>query len=201
MEDNMKDALEAGQYAVAKQRIKAAIESDQFETTPEGVYLPTEKTLVQGVFSVAKRGEAPELSQNLVVNEGLDYILKAAVGETAGIANWYIALFTGDVTVSATWTAATFTATSTEWTNYDESARQVWTKSAVASQGTDSFSNKASFTSSADTQTVRGAALISASAKSATSGVLFAASRLTSDKALDTGEILDVGYGLQLSAV
>lgn len=185
MQENIKDAVKAGRY----------------ETTPEGVYFPSEKTLVQGVFSVAKRGEPVELSQNLVVNEGLDYILKAAVGETAGIANWYVALFTGNVTVVATWTAATFTATATEWTNYDEAARQLWSKSAVVSQGTDSFSTKASFTSSADTQTVRGAALLSASAKSATSGVLLAASRFSSDKALDTGEILDVGYGLQLTAV
>lgn len=185
MEKNIKDALKAGRY----------------ETTPEGIYFPAEKALAQGIFSVAKRGEAAEFSENLVVNEGLDYILKAAVGETAGIANWYIALFTGDVTVVATWTAATFTAASTEWTAYDEAARQVWTKSLVASQGTDSFSNKASFTSSSDSQVVRGAAMLSASAKSAVSGTLLAASRFTSDKALDTGEILDVGYGLQLSAV
>lgn len=185
MKDTIKDALKAGRY----------------ETTPEGIYFPAENALAQGIFSVSKRGEPVEFSQNLVVNQGLNYILQAAVGETAGISNWYIALFVGDVTVVATWTAATFTATATEWTAYDEAARQGWTKSSVASQGTDSFSNKASFTSSSDTQTVRGAAMLSASAKSATSGVLLAASRFSSDKALDTGEILDVGYGLQLSAV
>lgn len=181
--------------------IKDALKSGRYETTPEGIFIPAENALVQGVFRVSKRGEPEELSANLVVNEGLNYILKAAVGETAGIANWYIALFTGNVSVLATWTAATFTAAATEWTNYDEAARQVWTKSLVASQGTDSFSNKASFTASADAQTVRGAAMLSASAKSSTSGVLLASSRFSSDKSLDTGEILDVGYGLQLTAV
>jgi len=184
-----------------KNTIKDALEAGRYETTPEGIYFPAENALAQGVFSVSKRGEAEEFSQNLVVNEGLDYILKAAVGETAGIANWYIALFTGDVTVAATWTAVTFTATATEWTAYDEAARQTWTKSLVVSQGTDSFSSKASFTSSSDAQVVRGAAMLSASAKSATSGTLLASSRFSSDKSLDTGEILDVGYGLQLSAV
>jgi hypothetical protein len=201
MEENMKDALEAGQYAVAKRRIKTAMEKGQFETTPEGLYLPTEKTLVQGVFSVAKRGEPAEFTQNLVVNQGLDYLLEAALGITAPSSSWWIALFTGDVSVVATWTAATFTATATEWTNYDESARVLWNKGAVASGGIDSFSSKSSFTSSSDTQVIRGAALLNASAKSATSGVLMASSRLSSDKTLDTGEILDVGYGLQLSAV
>lgn len=181
--------------------IRDALVTGRFEQTPEGIYFPATRILAQGVFRVSKRGEPEELSQNLIVNEGLNYVLSAAVGLTAGIANWYIALFTGDVSVVGTWTAATFTATATEWTSYDEAARVAWTKGSVASGGIDSFSNKASFTSSSDTQVVRGAAMLSASAKSATSGVLLAASRFTSDKSLDTGEILDVGYGLQLSAV
>jgi len=185
MNENILESLKAGNY----------------ETTPEGVFFPAENALAQGVFSVAKRGEPEEFSQNLVVNEGLDYILSAAVGATAGISNWYIALFTGNVTVVATWTAATFTATATEWTSYDEAARPAWSPGAVASAGIDSFSSKSSFTSSADSQVVRGAAMLSASAKSSTSGTLLASSRLSSDKTLDTGEILDVGYGLQLSAV
>lgn len=185
MRDKIRDALNAGQY----------------EKTPEGIYFPAEKTLAQGMFVVSKRGEAEEYSENLVVNEGLDYILSAAVGATAGIANWYIALFTGDVSVVATWTAATFTATATEWTGYDETTRVAWSRGSVASGGVDSFSSKASFTSSSDTQIIRGAALLSSSAKSSTSGVLLASSRLSSDKTLDTGEILDVGYGLQLTAV
>jgi len=184
-----------------KDSIKSALEAGRYEKTPEGIYFPEERALAQGVFVVSKRGEADEFSHNLVVNEGLDYILSAAVGATAGVSNWYIALFTGDVSVVATWTAATFTATSTEWTSYDEATRVLWNKGAVASAGIDSFSSKSSFTSSSDTQVIRGAALLSASAKSATSGTLLAASRLSSDKTLDTGEILDVGYGLQLSAV
>lgn len=181
--------------------VRGAIKAGEYEKTEEGIYLPTEKALIGGQFEVTVRGSGlVERSHNLVVNEGLDYVLEAAVGDTAGIANWYIALFTGDVTVVATWTAATFTATATEWTAYDEATRGAWTNSAVASAGTDSFASKASFTSSADTQTVRGAALLSASAKSATSGILLAASRLSSDKNLSTGEILDVGYGLTLTA-
>ena len=183
------------------ENILESIRAGNYEVTPEGVFFPSENALAQGVFSVAKRGEPEEFTKNLVVNQGLNYILSAAVGATAGVANWYIALFTGDVTVLATWTAAGFTAAATEWTAYDEAARPAWSKGSVASAGVDSFSSKASFTSSADTQVIRGAALLSSSAKSATSGTLLAASRLSSDKTLDTGEILDVGYGLQLTAV
>jgi hypothetical protein len=183
-------------------QIEDALRAGRFQRNEDGsIFVPRERMLVQGVFSVAKRGEPEELSPNLVVNQGLDYILKAAVGETAGISNWYLAPFSGDVTVLATWTAANFTSNATEWTDYDETARQAWDQAAVASQGTDSFASKASFTSSSDGQTVRGVALISASGKSATSGTLLAAARLSSDKGLDTGEILDIGYGLQLTAV
>lgn len=183
------------------QKVREALRAGRYDRTEEGIYVPDHNVLAQGVFKYSIRGEAEEQTPNLVVNEGLDYMLKAAVGETAGLSNWYIALFSGDVTVLATWTAATFPTSATEWTNYDEATRATWTNSLVASQGTDNFSSKASFTSSGDAQTIRGAALISASAKGATSGTLLAATRLSSDKTLATGEILDVGYGLQLSAV
>jgi hypothetical protein len=182
-------------------KIEDAVRSGRFERTGDGgIYIPSERVLARGRFVVCKRGEPEEFFDNLVVNEGLDYILSAALGDTAGISNWYLAPFSGDVTVLATWTAAGFTAAATEWTDYDEAARPLCNFGSVASQGADSFSNKSSFTSSSDSQTVRGVALISASAKSATTGTLLAASRLSSDKGLDTGEVLDIGYGLQLTA-
>lgn len=182
--------------------IKSALEQGKYERTEDGsILLPVEKTLIAGVMSITKRGEAPDEGANLVVNQGLDYMLAASLGLTAGISNWYIALFSGDVAVLATWTAATFDSLATEWTDYDEATRVAWGFGAVASAGADSFATKASFTSSSDAQTVRGGAILSASAKSATSGTLLAARRLSSDKQLDTGEILDVGYGLQFTAV
>jgi hypothetical protein len=173
----------------------------KFDRTEEGIYFPASGILAKGVFTVSKRGEVEEQYENLVVNQGLDYILSAAVGATSPLSNWYIATFSGDVTVLSTWTAANFTANSTEWTTYESATRPVWSRGSVASGGVDSFASKAEFKSTADTQTIRGAALISASAKGAISGTLIAASRFTSDKQLDTDEILDVGYGLQLSAV
>lgn len=181
--------------------IKDDFERGRFDRTEEGIYFPSEGLLAQGYFMVRKRGEDWEMSPNLVVNQGLDYIIGTAVGATSVIANWYIALFSGDVTVQATWTATNFVANATEWTNYDEATRPSWQRGSVVSGAVDSFATKATFTSSTDTQTVRGAALISASGKGVSSGTLIASSRFPSDKALDTGEILDVGYGLQLAAV
>ena len=123
------------------------------------------------------------------------------MGATSSISSWYVATFSGDVTVLASWTASNFAANATEFTNYVAANRPAWNRGAVASGGVDSFASKASFESTQDTQTIRGAALISSSVKSSSSGTLMAASRFPSDKLLDTGEILDVGYGLQLTAV
>jgi hypothetical protein len=173
----------------------------KFERTEDGIYFPSSRLLAKGVFRYNKRGEPEEYSENLVVNQGLDYLLGAGVNGASSISNWYIAPYSGNVTVLATWTAANFTATATEWTLYTSATRPAWSKGAVASGGIDSFATKAEFESTADTQTVRGAALISVATKSAITGTLMAASNFPSAKALDTDEILDIGYGLQLTAV
>jgi hypothetical protein len=180
--------------------IRDQLRAGRYDRTDDGLYVPEKNVLVQGVFCYNIRGQEEEFSRNIVVTQGLNYVLQAAISDTAPIANWYIALFTDDVTPLAGWTAATWRGLSTEWTNYDEATRGAWTTAAVSSGGTDSFANKASFTSSGDAQTVRGAVLVSASAKNADTGILLAASRLSSDKTLATGEILDVGYGIQLTA-
>jgi len=181
--------------------LKDALSKGRFHKTPDGVIFPDSKILAQGVFRYNIRGQEEEFSNNLVVNEGLDYLLGAAVSGTSTISNWFIAVFSGDVSVQASWTGANFPAGATEFTDYGSATRPSWGKGAVASGGVDSFSNKAAFVSTVDGAVLRGAALISASGKGSTTGTLMAASRFTSDKNLDTGEILDVGYGLLLTAV
>ena len=177
----------------------------RFDRTEEGIYFPESNLLIGGRFSVNKRGEPVEYSPNLVVDEGIDYLLSSAIAG-GGISTWYIALYTGNVTVLASWTSATFDAAATEWTSYTQpggTTHPIWNKAAVASGAADSFSNKAEFTSTADTQTVYGAALLSTATRPTPSsgGTLIAASNFPSPKALDTAEILDVGYGLTLTPV
>lgn len=181
--------------------LKDALSKGRFDKTKDGIIFPDSKILAQGVFRYNIRGQEEEYSPNLVVNEGLDYLLSAAVSGASTITNWYIAVFTGDVTVQPTWTAADFTAAATEFVDYGSATRPDWTNGVVASGGVDSFANKAAFVSTTDGAILRGAALISGSGKGTTAGKLMAASSFASAKNLDTGEILDVGYGLQLTAV
>ena len=182
-------------------KLKRAILDGRFEETELGLFVPSTRTLVQGVFKYNKRGEPEEMSHNLVVTEGLNYIVGVALAAVTPITAWYVAIFSGDVVVAGTWTAANFTANSTELTAYTAASRPAWTPGAVASGAVNSFASKAEFVSTADAITVRGAALLSASAKSSVVGTLLGASRFTSAKALDTGEILDVGYGIELTPV
>lgn len=182
--------------------IRNEYNAGRFERTEEGLYFPRERLLAQGFFRVRKRGEEWEDSPNLVVTQGLTYILGAAVGAVTPVATWYIAPFVQATTPLASWTASNFNTEATEWTNYDGATRLEWERAATVTAGAvDSFSTKASFVSSANTQTVRGAALMSSNEKTGTGGVLMAASRFSSDKALDEDEILDIGYGLTLTAV
>lgn len=181
--------------------MKKAILDGRFEETELGLLVPSERALVQGVVCYGKRGEPEEWTRNLIVNEGLNYLVGASTGAVTAIGTWYVAIFSGDVVVQATWTAANFATNSTEITAYSEANRPAWTPGAVASGARDSFAAKATFTSNALGVIARGAALISTSAKSGTTGTLMGATRFTSDKPIDTGEILDVGYGLQITAV
>lgn len=185
MDDNIRKAILAGRY----------------EEADGGLYLPTERSLVQGVVCYGKRGEEEEWTHNLIVDEGRNYLVGVATGAVSAISNWYVAIFTGDVSVQPSWTAANFAANATEITQYDEATRPAWVPGAVASGARDSFASKASFTSSANGVVARGAALISASGKSATSGTLMGSTRFSTDKGLDIGEILDVGYALQITAL
>ena len=179
----------------------------KFERTEDGIYFPRSRMLAQGVFSVNKRGEPEEYSENLVVDEGVEYLLKSAmsVGGTSVVPTWYIALFTGAGAPLPGWVAATWATVATEWTAYTAvgGARPAWVKGTYAAGGIDSFGTKAVFTSTdGSTAVIKGAAMLSVSTFGDNPGAkLLAASNFTSDKNLDLGEILDVGYGLLLTPV
>lgn len=181
--------------------MKRAILDGRFEETEQGLFVPSERSMIQGIVSYGKRGEPEEWTHNLIVNQGLTYLVATATGEVPQQANWYVAVFSGDVTVAATWTAANFATNATEFTQYVNGTRPAWAPGATTTGARDSFAAKAEFESSVNGAMVRGAALLSSSTKAGTGGTLMGATRFTNAKPLDTGEILDVGYGLQITAV
>lgn len=169
-----------------------------------GILMPVTNLAVGGRFQIEHRRDGEllsfEESANLVTNEGLNSLLGIMFHGDAQISTWYLGIFEGNYTPVATVTAATITSASTESTAYNEATRPVYNEGAAAGQSITNSANKATFTMNA-TKTIYGAFLVSASAKSATTGVLFAASKFATSKAVNSGDELLVTYTLNAQSV
>ena len=74
--------------------------------------------------------------KNIVVNEGLDYMLGATFGTVAQIQSWYLAPFTGNYVPQGTDTAASIAGNATEATNYTSPTRLKYNPVEAAQQVT-----------------------------------------------------------------
>ena len=122
-----------------------------------------------------------DLVHNLVPTEGLNHMLNTEFKGGAQVGTWYLALFQGNYTPVAGDTAATFSASATEATAYSEATRVQWVEGTVAGGQLDNAASRAEFTMTS-LITVYGAALLSATAKGATTGVLSSIARFSSPK-------------------
>jgi hypothetical protein len=154
-------------------------------------------SLANGHFEVSvDGGKTWEIEPNLVVTEGLNYMLDAAFDGGTPIVTFYVALFGGNVTPALGWTGANWVANATEFTNYDEATRQTWSNDAVSGSAIGNSTNPAVFTIATGGGTVRGAALVENATKSSTAGKLIAAARFSTDKVMADDEELRVRYVL-----
>lgn len=176
----------------------------EYVPTTGGVLLPDAGLRVGGKFICehVRNGEIIDEweTPNIVVNEGLNALLNIMFAATAQITTWYIGVFEANYTPVATVTAATITAASTESTAYTEATRPAYNEAAAASQSITNSANKATFTFNA-TKTIYGAFLVSASAKSATTGTLFSAAQFSAAKAVVLDDQLLLTYTFTASSV
>lgn len=175
-----------------------------YQKTDGGVLLPDTALRVGGIFHCehVRDGQVIDAwdQPNLVTNEGLNSLLDIYFHGTTQITTWYLGLFEGNYTPVATVTAATITSASTECTAYDEATRVAFDEAAAASQSITNSASKATFTFNA-TKTIYGAFLASASAKSATTGTLFSATRFSASKAVVDDDQLLLTYTFTASSV
>lgn len=179
------------------------LRNGHFERTPAGILIHRQgmNALFNGAFKHRlHQGDEvvdPAIDGNLVVNEGLNYLLNAALNGSTPTTQWFIGLFSGNVTPQATWTGANIAAQSTEFTNYAETARQEWLKAASTAQAIGNTGDEAMFTFTGSGNTVRGAFLVAAAAKGAVTGPLIAAARFAADRTgLGAPDRLGVEYVL-----
>ena len=132
--------------------------------------------------------------KNLVVNEGLNYL----ISENIPAADLYIGLTDASPTVAAGDTMASHSGW-TEVTAYDEAARPAWGQGA-ASGGVTTNATAVTFTASGTT-TVGGGFLTTVATKGGTTGTLFSVKAATEgNRALVDGDTLDVTISLTVSS-
>lgn len=166
-----------------------------YERAPNGVRMRN-GLFIGGHAEVAVNGGPWEVAPNLVVDEGIDYLLSAALAGGTPDSGWHIAPYFGAADPVASLTAATFNSLQQEFINYAESARPNWTTAA----GARSLSNTAAaalITVNAASQTVRGIGIVSVGTKQATSGVLLAVAPFATAKTgLGVNDTLSLIYTL-----
>ena len=172
----------------------------KWEQTPGGILIDRGgmNALMNGAFIDTMNGEDPQLSPNLVVDQGLIHVLNTVFAGTAQVTQWYIGLFSGNVTPQPNWTAANVVANATELTGYAPSTRPGFTVAPVSAPSLGNTGSEANFAFDASgPYTARGAFLISVSNKGSTTGVLMAATRFAADRAgLNSPDELGVRYVL-----
>lgn len=179
---------------------KREFRNHNYDVSDEGILFPRAKVWISGEYE-DNYGVTP----NLVPTEGLNHLLMVALKDTAKLNTFYLALFSGSYTPVAGVTAATFTSAASELTSdtegYSESVRQTWSPGTAAAGVIDNYSSKADFTiATASSVTIRGAALLSSSAKGGTTGVLISIARFGADRTEYDGNLYSLGYRVTASA-
>ena len=160
--------------------LRRAIRNNKQEFTESGLVVPSMGLFAGFACETTVNGADPQLTHNLLTLEGRRYLIAAAVTGGTQTTQFYIAPFTGNVTPADGWTAATFTATATEYTDYTSATRVLWNR---ALHATASSADNAASAASIELDvgqtgvTLRGFGLLTASAKSATTGVLISSMR------------------------
>lgn len=186
-----------------RREIARHLRNGRTEMTPSGLLIKGGmNALCNGVFGhKLMRGEEiidPALDPNRVVGEALNYIINAAFHGQSQHTQFYIGLFSGNVTPQANWTGANVAANATEFTDYAEATRQLWDADPATAQVSGNTGSEAVFSISGTGRTVRGAFLATASAKGATTGLLVAATRFAADRAnLAEPDRIAVEYSLR----
>ena len=174
------------------------------ERTPDGILFPKAGLIFGGHFGskALEPGAHPSdyawaYGPNAVANEFINAALNSMFNQIAGPANWSIAPFLNNLAPTSALTAATFKDTQGEFTAYSEGTRQAWTPnddSTVQSVSNDEA--PATFTIATNPATPRGAVLITASGKNATTGILGAGGLFGVANTINVGGKLLVSYGM-----
>ena len=190
--------------------LRKQIRNRKFERTDNSeLFLPGANVFIGGAFEhwITRNGLDGEhaIDANMVVNEGLDYILDVAFSGGTPITTWYVGINKIAYTVQATSSAATYAgsgvADEVSTSEVDETIRETWDQQEVSSQSiTNSGGTLASYTASGALN-VNGAFLISANVLEQVSGsdTLAAATKFSAQRTLIATDVLNITYQLDIA--
>lgn len=186
--------------------VAAAIARRKFEQVGDGrIFVPNAKVFIGGVFAhrhAPAGGEygPVQFDPNLVVNQGLNYVLNAAFLGQAQTTQFYVALFSNNYNPAAGLTGANFNATADEFVAYEAADRPEWDIGAAptTNQTVSNTGNEAEFVYSAGgPYNIYGAAVLSGATKEGGADMCIAATRFASPRTNQlAGDRLAIGYSL-----
>jgi len=139
--------------------------------------------------------------ENLIVTEGKNYVANSAYNnKIAAQPNWFVALYGNNVAPSDSLTAADVASILGELnTEVAEATRPAWTPNAGNSGASSSNSEAVAVFTMTQDDTVYGAFFVSNSTKAGTTGTLLAASAFSPSRAVQTNDVLQLTYEIQLT--
>jgi hypothetical protein len=156
-----------------------------------------------GVFKIEhiRDGEIihTEVTPNIVLNSGLNYLLDAALSSGPQITNFYVSLYRNNYTAGAATTFANFlTAASEISTQFSTTARLLWGDNPVSNQNI-SNGTPIGFSATEDTS-VWGAFIVgNDNVLGSSTGTLIAATKFNAVRSLLNGDILNITYSFTIA--
>lgn len=177
----------------------------QYDKTDTGLYFPKAKATVSGLYIHDVNGQDERQDPNLVVDEGLMYMLSASFDAGTPITAWYLSLYAANYTVLAGLNAGNYPATASEITSltegFSQATRPLWVRSAPAANIIDNVASKAVFTIvTASSLTVNGAALHSIATRGAVTGTLASATKFSATRTLYNTDSFNLAYRVSLTS-
>lgn len=135
------------------------------------------------------------LDHNICTDEGLNALLNIMFHGATQIPTWYVAIFESDTTPSAATSYAV--PVYAESSAYTQGARQEYTEAAAVAKVMTNVASKATFTMNAS-KTIHGAALLGGGSAPTNNtdvsggGTIYCASKFSTEKAVEPGDILKV---------
>jgi hypothetical protein len=163
--------------------------------------------VARGMFreGIAGQPESWRYHKNLVPDAAILHYLGVVLCGTTQITTWYLAPYGGNVSPAASWTAANFTANSTEITStsqgFSEATRQAFVPGTPAAGSVGNDAAKATFSIvCTSTINIYGAGLLSSSTRGGTSGVLLSAVKFGTVRVANDGDPWQCQYDVTLTS-